>query len=69
MTRVYWVVRVGFIERSRIDPEVAECETNVYKHNDDSPITLRQVIGCDESVHELQQRVYDTRRSSFLGRV
>lgn len=35
----------GFYQTVKHDPDVSDCEMEVYKHRDDSPITLRQVIG------------------------
>jgi hypothetical protein len=34
----------GFYETVKHDEEVADCELEIYKHHDDCPITLRQVI-------------------------
>lgn len=47
---VIWDMRVlrdtcGFYRTIKHDPDVADCEMEVYKHSKDSPITLRQVIG------------------------
>lgn len=35
----------GFYQSVKHDPDVSDCEMDIYKHSDDSPITLRQVIG------------------------
>ena len=35
----------GFYQTVKHDPDVSDCEMDIYKHRDDSPITLRQVIG------------------------
>jgi hypothetical protein len=47
----------GFYRTVKHDPDVSDCEMDIYKHSDDSPITLRQIIG-EMSLSDHYDNVY-----------